>query len=237
MAASGARRIISCGEPLMRVSIATALVCAAGAAAVGCADRAADERGALPWSGTAYRALSDEERLAVAADCRERAADTAGRVAAGELRRVDPRALRAELDQAFRLIRDQSRPVAEVCAKRLPFVTPGPELRFDGADGGANRFTYDTDSDAPLTIRGTMSPAPRKGAVVVARRAYEDSRPFRTEIGADGSFVLPTIGLRKIADNTFVLAIHAPPSALRKVYFSAICLDCQAAGPPPASRQ
>jgi hypothetical protein len=221
----------------MRVSIATALVCAAAAAVVGCGDRAADERVALPRSGTAYRALSDAERIAVAASCRERAADTAGRVAAGELRKVDPRALRTELDQAFRLIRDQSRPVAELCAKRLPFVTPGPELRFDGAEGGGNRFTYDTDSDVPLTIRGSVSPAPRTGAVVVARRAYENSRPFRTEIGADGRFILPTIRLRKIADNTFVLAIHAPPSALRKVYFSAICLDCLGAGPPPASTQ
>ena len=219
----------------MRVSIATALVCAVSAAAVGCADGGADERAAIPRSGTAYRALGEGERLAVAAACRDRAADRAGRVAAGELRKVDPGALRAELDLAFTLIRNQSRPVVELCANRLPFVTPGLEWRFDKAEGSGNRFTYDTQSYVPLTIRGAVSPAPREGAVVVARRAYESSRAFRTEMGADGRFVLPTVRLREIADNTFVLAIHAPPSALRKVYFSAICLDCLAAGPPPDS--
>jgi hypothetical protein len=41
--------------------------------------------------------------------------------------------------------------------------------------------------------------------------------------------------LRKIANNTFVVAIHAPPSAVRKVYFTALCLDCLAGGPPPGS--
>ena len=46
----------------------------------------------------------------------------------------------------------------------------------------------------------------------------------------------PTMRLRKIANNTFIVAIHTPPSALRKVYFSAICLDCLAGGPRKVMR-
>ena len=221
----------------MRVSIATALACAAAAVTAGCGEEATAERVPLPVSGTAYRALSDSERLAVAASCRDRAADAAGGVAGGEVRKVDPEALRDELDRAFRLIRDQSRSVAALCARRLPFVTPGIELRFDAAEGAGSRFTYETDSDVPLTIRGAVSPVPRGGAEVVARRAFERSRAFRTAISADGRFALPTVRLRKVADNTFVLTIRAPGRAVRKVYFSAICLDCLASGPPPASTQ
>jgi hypothetical protein len=220
----------------MRVSMATALVCGAAGVLAGCGDEAAVERVALPTSGTAYRALSDDERLAVAASCRDRAAATAGRVAASELSSVDPRVLRAELDAAYRLIGDGSRPVAELCSETLPFVTPGLRVRFDLAQGGGDRFVYQTNSDEPLTIRGAVSPAPRQGTVV-ARRAFGTSEAYRTRIGADGRFVLPTIRLRKMADNTFVLAIHAPPSAVRKVYFSAICLDCLAGASPSGATQ
>jgi hypothetical protein len=220
----------------MQRSIATALVVVAAGVFVGCGSEAADAPVALPSSGTAYRALNGSERLAVAASCRDRAAARADGVAADELARVDAHALREQLDVAFRLIPAQRRPVAELCAERLPFVTPGLRLSFDGAKQSGDEFTYLTNSETPLTIRGAVSPSPRRGVVVV-RRAYERSTTHRTRIGADGSFTLPTMRLRKLANNTFIVAIHAPPSALRKVRFSAICLDCLAGAPPPSSEQ
>jgi hypothetical protein len=126
------------------------------------------------------------------------------------------------------------RTVDALCSESLPFVTPGLSIRFDGATEGRYASTYQTRSDKPLTIRGTVSPTDA-GGYVVARRELGSSRPFRGDIGADGRFVMPTVRLRKVADNSFVVAIHAPPNAFRKVRFSAICLDCLAAGPPPAS--
>ncbi len=218
----------------MRVSKATALVVTAAGVFAGCGSEAADERVALPSSGTAYRALDDSERLAVAASCRDRAAARAHGVAADELGRVDARALREQLDVVFRLTAEQRRPVAKLCAERLPFVTPGLHLSFEGAKQGGDEFTYPTSSEKPLTIRGAVSPTPRRGAVVV-RRAYERATSRRTRIGADGSFTLPTMRLRKMANNTFIVAVDAPPSAPRKVYFTAICLDCLAGAPPPSS--
>jgi hypothetical protein len=216
----------------MRVLTATALVCGALGAA-GCADEAAKEApGTLPPSGTAYRALGDDERVAVAARCRDRAAAASGGVAASQLGDVDLQALRARLDVAFRYVDDQPRAVAEVCAKQLPFATPGLRVSFDGARDSGDAFTYETDSDKPLTIRGEVTPDPR-GGHVAARREFGSSEAHRATIGPDGHFALPTVRLRKVANNSFVLDIDAPPSALRKVHFSAICLDCLAGGPPP----
>jgi hypothetical protein len=219
----------------MRLLPATALIVAAFGAAVGCGDREPEAPAALPPSGTAYRKLEDGERLAIAAGCRDRAAARADGAAAAQLARVDPRALREELDAEFALIRNQPRPVASICEKRLPFVTPGLTLRFDGAKDGGVEFTYETDSDKPLTIRGAVSP-PRPGAVTM-RRAYESAKTKRytAEIAEDGRFVLPTQRLRKIANNTFTLSFDVPPSAPRKAYFTALCLDCLAGGPPPSS--
>lgn len=218
----------------MRASIATALVVSAAGVFAGCGSDAIDSPAALPSSGTEYRALDDSERLAVAAGCRDRAASRVDGVAADELGRVDPHALRKQLDVAYRLIAEHDRPVAALCAERLPFVTPGMRLTFEGAEQSGDEFTFLTSSEKPLTIRGAVSPAPRRGVVTV-RRAYERSRTHRTKIGADGSFTLPTMRLRKIANNTFIVAIHASPSALRKVYFSAICLDCLAGAPAPSA--
>jgi hypothetical protein len=215
----------------MRVSIATALVVAAAGLFAGCGSEAAGQLVALPASGREYRALDDSERLAVAASCRDRAADRAGGVAADELGRVDADELREQLDVAFRLTAEQGRPVAELCAERLPFVTPGLRLSFEDAKQAGEEFTYLTSSEKPLTIRGAVSPVPRRGTAVV-RRAYERSRAHTARIGADGSFTLPTVRLRKMANNTFVVAIHAPPRAVRKVYFSALCLDCMAGAAP-----
>lgn len=214
----------------MRALTAMALACAA--LVVACGGGAVEAPAALPPSGTAYRALSDEARLAVAASCRAGATAAAEGVAAGQLEDVDPRALRDQLDAAFRYFKERPRPVADVCTEQLPFVTPGPRVSFEGAKDSGDAFTYETDSDTPLTIRGAISPAPRTGRVV-ARREFGSSRSLRAEIEADGRFVLPTVRLRKVANNSFVLDIDAPPSAPRKVYFSAICLDCLAGGPPP----
>ena len=69
------------------------------------------------------------------------------------------------------------------------------------------------------------------------RRAYESARTFAARIDQDGRFVLPTQRLRKIANNTFIIRFAVPPSAPRKAYFSAICLDCLAGGPPPAAQR
>jgi hypothetical protein len=99
----------------MRLRPATVLILAAFGAAVGCGDREPEAPAALPPSGTAYRKLNDGDRLAVAAGCRDRAAAEADGAAAAELARVDPRELRAELDAAFALIRNQPRPVAAIC--------------------------------------------------------------------------------------------------------------------------
>jgi hypothetical protein len=219
----------------MRLLLATAVVLGALGASVGCGAQEDEAPAALPPSGTAYRKLNDGERLAVAVSCRDRAATRADGVAASELGRVDPRALRDELDAAFRLRRAQPRPVVSMCEKQLPFVTPGLRLHFDGAKDIGDEFTYDTDSDKPLTIRGAVSP-PRSGTVTM-RRAYETANAHTARIGRDGHFVLPTQRLRKIANNTFILTFDVPPSAPRKAYFSAICLDCLAGAPPPSARQ
>ena len=184
----------------------------------------------------AWSALSDQQRLAVAASCRDRAATAARGRAAIELAKVDTHALREQLDAAFRLKRQQRRPVSELCVGQLPFVTPGLRVSFDGAKDSGDTFTYETDSDIPLRIRGAVTPPPRDGTVV-ARRESGGTRAYRGPIGSDGRFALPAIRLRKIADNTFIVAIHAPPSAPRKLFFSAICLDCLASGTPTDAAQ
>jgi hypothetical protein len=216
----------------MRALVATALACGALGAA-GCAAEDESPPAALPSSGTAYQAMSDDERLAVAESCRDRAAAAAEGVAARQLGDVDPQALRKELDATTRYVDQKPRPVAELCAERLPFVTPGPRVSFEGAQNSGDAFTYETESDIPLTIRGTVSPAAGGGQVSV-RREFGASKARTAEIRSDGRFVLPAMRLRRVANNSFVLDIDAPPNALRKVYFSAICLDCLAAGPPPS---
>jgi hypothetical protein len=217
---------------LMRLSIAIALVCAALGVATGCGEQDRDAPAVLPRSGTAYRALDDDGRLAVAKSCRDQATNAASGVAADELSRVDPGALRAQLDAAFAIIRDQRRPVAELCAEKLPFVTPGLRVRFDGAKDSGDAFTYETNSDEPLAIKGSIAPVQRYGTVV-ARREFGRSKAHAARIGADGRFALPSVRLRKVADNSFIVVFDVPPHAPRKTYFSAICLDCLAAGPPP----
>ncbi len=206
---------------------------AAGAGAgAGCGDEAPERAATLPPSGTAYRALDDAGRLAVAERCRERSAAASQGIAAEQLAKVDAAALLLELDSHYRLRREQPRAVAEVCRERLPFVTPGLELRFEGAEDSGDAYTFETLSDRPLSIRGTVSPAPRAGSVT-ARREFGGARAVSAPIGAGGDFALPQVRLRKVADNSFDVTIDAPPNALRKVHFSAICLDCLASGQAP----
>jgi hypothetical protein len=221
----------------MRIAVIGACVCVIGAGLAGCgAERPVGEAAALPSSGRAYRALDVGHRTAVAASCRDRVAARVSGDAAHELRAIDPSMLRSELDDAFTIIADQRRPVADVCGEVAPFVTPGLDVSFDGTtDRGDGYFTHETTSDKPLTIRGRVSPPP-KGGRVVARREIGSAAPYAAAIQADGQFVIPSLRLRKIADNTFTLTIHAPPHAPRKVHFSAICLDCLAGGTPPAGQ-
>ena len=218
----------------MRNLIATAVVCAAFGSVAGCAGDAADAPVDLPRSGAAYLALGGSGRLAVVAACRDRAAARAGGVAAGQLGKVDPRALRTQIDLALTLEPNRRRAFSGLCAQSLPFVTPAVRVSLAGAIDSGDAFTYQTRSDKPLTIRGVVSPA-RPGGYVVARREDGSPRAFRSEIGADGRFVMPTVRLRKQANNSFVVAIHSPPNAVRKVRFSAICVDCLAYGAPSES--
>jgi hypothetical protein len=213
-------------------------ICLVGAALAGCgAGRSIEPAMTLPSSGTAYRALDAGQRAAVAAGCRDRVAARHSGEAARQLRSVDPSSLRSELDDAFAIIAAQRRSVTHVCAEVVPFVTPGLDVSFDGAkDGGDGSFTYETTSDKLLTIRGRVWPA-AKGGHIVARRELGSSAPHAAAIQADGRFVIPRLHLRKIADNTFTLTITAPPSAPRKVHFSAICLDCLAGGGSPPTQQ
>jgi hypothetical protein len=207
----------------MRVPIATVVVCVVAVA--GCGGDAAEAP--LPASGAAYRSLTPGERVAAAATCRDRAAAAAAEVASGELAKVDAGALRTQLDLALTLKSNRRHAFSRLCAEYLPYVTPGVGIMFAGATDSGDAYTYQTRSEKPLTIRGRLSAAAR-GAYVVARREFGSSAPFRGTVEADGRFTLPTVRLRKQANNGFLVAIHAPPHALRKVRFSAICVDCLA---------
>jgi hypothetical protein len=127
--------------------------------------------------------------------------------------------------------------VIRVCADVVPFVTPGLDVRFDGTkDGGEDLVTYETTSDELLSIRGRVSPV-RTGGRVVVRRELAPAAARAAAIQANGRFVIPRLHLRKIANNTFTVTITAPPNAVRKVHFSAICLDCLTGGAPPSAQQ
>jgi hypothetical protein len=206
-------------------------------ALVGCGSDTPARPAALPSSGKAYRALADDDRTVVAESCRDRAARAATGTAAAQLHAVDSEALREQLDDAFRIIPVQRRSVAGVCAERLPFVTPGLEVGFAGAeDDGDGSFSYQTTSDKLLTISGRVTPAPSGGRVVL-RRNTGAPLPEAAALRRDGSFVIADLRLRKLADNSFTLTIEAAPNAPRKVQLSAICLDCLAGAPPPAPVQ
>ena len=219
----------------MRISRIRGRACLVGLVLAGCGSDTGTTT--LPASGTAYRRLDDGQRTAVAEQCRDRAADRARGLAARELRAIDSAALRDRLDSAYSVIVEQRRPVAAVCREAIPFVTPGLRIAFDGAkDNRDGSFTIETSSDKRLTISGRVTPPPA-GARVRAVREVGPSVARSASVGVDGRFRLPAFRLRKVADNTFTVAIHAPPHAARKVLFTAICLDCLAGRPPPAPRR
>jgi hypothetical protein len=210
----------------------------AGAVLAGCGgDRSIEAPVMLPSSGTAYRALDEAQRAAVAARCRDGVAERARGLAARQLRAVDATELRDEIDSAYFVVADRHRPVADICADVIAFVTPGLGVTFDGAKDQRNgTFTFETSSDKRLTISGRIDPPPAHARVVV-QRGVGPRAPHVAPIHADGRFVIARLHLRKIADNSFNVTIDAPPNAPRKVVFIAICLDCLAGGPPPTTQQ
>ena len=233
----GARRRVKrgrcAGEPL---SLLVALAATTALGACG-ADRPAGGapaagplpvlRARLPGAGRRARASAMAER------CRARAAAATRRPRPpGSCGRWTPRALRDQLDTAYTAVARQERPVARVCARVLPFVTPGLAVTVDGTDDdGDGSFSVETESTRPLTIRGRAGGA-HDGRVTVAR---DGRRLAVVPIAADGRFATRPLRLRHVADNTFVLAIDAPPAAPRAVLVSAICLDCLTGAAPPRS--
>ena len=105
-------------------------------------------------------------------------------------------------------------------------------MSFSGVTGNGITFTYPTQSDRPLTIRGTVEPVPAGGRVVALRESGFKQR-LTAPIDERGRFVFSDLRLREVADNTFLLTIEAPPNAPRLVRFSALCLDCIISGSPP----
>jgi hypothetical protein len=218
----------------VRPSAIALFACALAGALAGCGE-SAERPAALPRSGTAYRALDEAHRTAVAVSCRDGQASRSHGVAAQQLRAVDAARLRGEIDSTYFAVAEQRRPVAEVCAEVIAFVTPGLRVTFDGAKGRRDgTFTVETTSDSRLTIRGRIDPPP-KGGRVRARREVGPPATRSAAIAADGRFALRPVALRKVADNTFTVTIEAPPNATRKVLFSAICLDCLAGGAVPST--
>jgi hypothetical protein len=185
-----------------------------------------------PKPGTAggYRGLSDTARLAAAAGCRDRAALRAEGVAARQIAAVDEMLLRGRLDIAVADYREGAR-FDRACAATLPLVTPGLRVSFSGVTGNGIVFTYPTRSDRPLTIRGVVEPVPASGRVVARRESGPEQR-VTAPIDERGRFVFRDLRLRKVADNTFLLTIEAPPNAPRLVRFGALCLDCIISGSP-----
>jgi hypothetical protein len=169
--------------------------------------------------------------LAAAAGCRDRAARAGEGLAARQIAAVDEQLLRGRLDLAAADY-PKGAPFDRACAATVPLVTPGLRVSFSGVTGNGITFTYPTRSDRPLTIRGTVDPVPAGGRVV-ARRELAPEHRFTAPIDERGRFAFRDLRLRKVADNTFLLTIEAPPNAPRLVRFSALCLDCIVSGSPP----
>ena len=204
-----------------------AAVLAATAALGACGEETVDPR---PATGARYSALPDAERTAAAAACRDRAAAQASELAARQLADVDEQMLARRLDVEVAVAERAA--FEPTCAATLPLVTPGLRVRFDGVTGNGITFTYPTRSDRPLTIRGMVTPAPASGGVVARREVAPHGR-LTAPIDPQGRFAFRAIRLRKMADNTFLLSIEAPPNAPREVRFTALCMDCIISGSPP----
>jgi hypothetical protein len=205
-------------------------VAAVAGALAACGSETARNPDPKPATAGAYLGLSDTARLAAAAGCRDRAARQAEGVAARQIADVDQTLLRGRLDIIAAGYRKRDR-FDRACAAAVPLVTPGLRVSFPGVTGNGIAFAYETRSDRPLTIRGTVEPVPANGRVV-ARRELAPQQRLTAPIDERGRFVFRDLRLRKVADNTFLLTIDAPPNAPRLVRFSAICLDCIVSGSP-----
>ena len=214
-------------------AIVVAALAAAGVTLAACGSETAQAPDPKPATAAEYRGLSEAARLAAAAGCRDRAAGQAEGVAARQIADVDERLLRQRLDLAVADSRKGAR-FEPACAATLPLVTPGLRVRFSGVTGNGISFTYPTRSDRPLTIRGTVEPVPARGRVVALRESGFKQR-LTAAIDQRGRFIFRDLRLRKVADNTFLLAIDAPPNAPRLVRFTALCLDCIVSSSPAPS--
>jgi hypothetical protein len=213
--------------------LATAAAAAGVIAGIAGCGGAAPDRGLLRHSGAWYRERPDAARTRVAAACRAQAsAEARGGRAREQLRAIDLGTLRDALDEAETIIARQRHPLTEVCRSVVPFHTPGLRVRFGGGarDEGDGSWSVDAISTRPYAIRGRLSP-PSAGARVVGRRM--DGYTVRAAARPDGSFVLP-VRFRHVADNTFTITVTAPPAAVHKLLFTAICLDCLAGMPSPS---
>ena len=213
----------------MRGLIATAVDLGALAGVAGCG---AEAPVAPPASGTAYRALDDEQRLAVAAGCQDRAAARAHGVAADQLgaRRsaAAPRRARHRLSPDPRA----AVPRSATCTERLPFVTPGLELRFDGAGRTAATRTPTKPSPTGRSRSAASSAGPHRDRHRPARVRVRQvlPRPHRARRALRPADAPPP----EDRQQQLHPRLRRPPNAARKAYFSAICLDCLAGGPPPS---
>lgn len=205
---------------------------AVGGMLAACGSESAQAPDPKPATAGEYRGLSEAGRLAAAAGCRDRAARRAEGVAARQIADVDESMLLRRLDLAVADSRKGAR-FDRACAATLPLVTPGLRVSFSGVTGNGITFTYPTQSDRPLTIRGTVEPVPAGGRVVALRESGFKQR-LTAPIDERGRFVFSDLRLREVADNTFLLTIEAPPNAPRLVRFSALCLDCIISGSPPS---
>ena len=208
-----------------------AVLAATAVALVACGEDPARVPDPRPATAAGYRELPDAERAAAAAACRDRAATRAKGLAARQLADVDEQLLVRQLD--VEVAADDGAAFEHTCAETLPLVTPGMRVRFAGVSGNGITFSYPTRSDRPLAIRGTITPAPADGRVV-ARREVPPHGRLSAPIDAQGRFTFRDVRLRKMADNTFLLSIEAPPNAPREVRFTALCLDCIVSGSPPS---
>lgn len=208
--------------------VAVSAVLAAIAVVLGaCGDQTALAPDPRPASAVRYGELPDTQRVAAAAGCSDRAAARAEGLAAQQIAQVDERMLVRQLDVEAAV--DEGARFERACEAALPLVTPGLRVRFSGVTGNGITFSFPTRSDRPLTIRGTVTPAPASGRVIARREVAPPGR-LTAPIDARGHFEFRDLRLRKMADNTFLLSIVAPPNAPRTVEFSALCLDCIVSG-------
>ena len=172
----------------MRPGLLTAVVC--GAALAGCGGE--ESLAPLPASGSAYRALGDARRLAVAESCRARAAAAAdGEVAAEQLatRRRRSAACGARLG-----LPDPPRAAAPRRG-RLPRPAAVRDARaagqLRGRRGQRRRLHLRDAARTGRCASAARSTRRRARAAVVAAREFGAPQPVSGAIRPDGTFALP----------------------------------------------